>query len=136
MVALWQRTAHFLLSPLRYEAAEMGGSAWWLDPGPGRQIPTQEEDHVPEEEVGWRKAVREEEVAAGAVPELDSVLPGWPGIVVSLPDAVHSRPLVGLVENWEETELVFTGGQFAVNDRERIYLLNNPNLTSCHLLIL
>lgn len=38
--------------------------------------------------------------------------------MIALPDAVHSRPLVGLVVNWEETEeeLVFTGSQRAEHE--------------------
>lgn len=97
----------------RPEAAEVGGSARRLDPGPRRQDVAEEEGHVPEEEdhvqpgEGGRKDVREEEEVA-AVCQSDvggtSVLFGGPGLVVSLPDAVYSRPLVGLVVNWEETE--------------------------------
>lgn len=116
---------HNLSSLLRSEAAEMGGSTWRLDPGPGRQVPPQEEDHIQEEEDGWRKTLWEEKVAAGAVPELHSVLSGWPGFVVPLPDAIHARPLIGLVVNWEEKErkLVLTGSQSAVCEWELIFLV-------------
>lgn len=97
----------------RPEAAEVGGSARRLDPRPRRQDAAQEEDHVPEEEdqvqpgEGGRKDVREEEEVTAVCHSAvggTSVLFGGPGLVVSLPDAVVPRPLVGLVVNWEETE--------------------------------
>lgn len=116
------QTSPHLLSPVRCEAAEVGGSAGRLDPGPRREVPAQEEDLLQEEEddaapdEGWRKKLWEEEVAAGVCPRAPSVLSGGPGLVVSLPDSVDPRPLVGLVVNWEETEeLVFPGSQRAAH---------------------
>lgn len=88
----------------------MGGSARRLDPRPRRQDAAQEEDHVEEEEGvrpsedGRKDVQEEEEVAAAESGPASSVPLGRPGLAVSLPDAVDSRPLVGLVVNWEETE--------------------------------
>lgn len=62
-------TPHLLCSPLRCEAAGLGGPARRLDPGPRRQVAAPEEERLQEEEdggpaEGWWKSLWEEEVAA------------------------------------------------------------------------
>lgn len=98
----------------RCKAAEVGGPAGRLDPGPRRQVPAQEEDLLQEEEddaapdEGWKENLWEE-VAAGVCPGAP-LSPVWrTKTLVSLPDSVGPLP-TGLVVNWEETEeLVFIG---------------------------
>lgn len=58
----------------RSEAAEVGGSAWRLDPWPGRQNAAQEEVDVQQEEVVWPSAGRREDAREQEEEEVKAAL--------------------------------------------------------------